>query len=798
MLTRRGAAARGASHAPSVQNKDALSPQVMHAQILRNAYIVAQSQLLQLAKQMEYDVDISEWEDEMQEKMQEFWEQTRRNVDEFCARMRSKQGDKPRIAAEVVKSPRKKRDEVRFPVSPSPSPKKAVDALCSDDEKEEGYDYRDAKTHDTLQPPSSGAVDDTEPNAKVVSSSASPPLPALTPGTGLRQKRTLGSTLRSTKKPEPKEPVQVKAPSRFRSSFLNKSLRHAMEEKQTSMSPDSALDEPSPFHDAVSEPSKEEMESRPARPSLAHGGGLDALRTRLEHVRRASTTPGANALSAAATDQRSTLARAPLDTQAPEVPTDTGHRSEAPKSAPEERMPSSPHPIEATPAKPMEEPLKTTITPPRPVSRPVSPTRSPSRDGVGNVHVPPPFLQRSAASATSHIPTPTARSPGRLREELLSPFRPHTADTTPSASPTRVRPSPSRQGMSKIPSPVRKPIPALPSSSPASIKRPASVADMRPTQQNGFGSRIKGLLGLSTTRPASVLQQSTPRPVPSKEHDVSETMPGSFTTEAPRPAKAATPIKAKPWQSSSVSRPGMRPVSVAAMSRPGSSASVRPGTRVSSATRPTYTYDAQGKRRKLSQHPLSESTNHEERIQSEDALKNKLTTQPVRPMTKPVRASNTTVRPPGTRVWSSTASRPPPPRSSALSSHNVFQQVPTGQDDHDETADVDLPDVASEYSDSDDETAVRKRKLEPSWTRGRELEEILLQQSTIDPDEIFGCQHVGPVPLDTMLPARKGDRRRMRHRTSSANWNGPDGLAQWEIDRYNERMGIQSASSTGL
>jgi len=167
-------------------------------------------------------------------------------------------------------------------------------------------------------------------------------------------------------------------------------------------------------------------------------------------------------------------------------------------------------------------------------------------------------------------------------------------------------------------------------------------------------------------------------------------------------------------------------------------------------------------------------------------------------MTKPVRASNTTVRPPGTRVWSNTASRPPPPRSSAHSSHNVFQQVPTGEEDRGDVADVDLPDVASEYSDSDDETAIRKRKLEPSWTRGRELEEILLQQSTIDPDEIFGCQHVGPVPLDTMLPARKGDRRRMRHRTSSANWNGPDGLAQWEIDRYNERMGIQSASSTGL
>ena len=102
-----------------------------------------------------------------------------------------------------------------------------------------------------------------------------------------------------------------------------------------------------------------------------------------------------------------------------------------------------------------------------------------------------------------------------------------------------------------------------------------------------------------------------------------------------------------------------------------------------------------------------------------------------------------------------------------------------------------LPDVQSEYSDSEDEASIKKRKLEPSWTRGRELEDLLLQQSTVDPDEIFGFQ-LGPVPLDTMLPPRKGDRRRIRKRTSSANWNGPDGLAQWEIDRYNERMGIHS------
>ena len=123
------------------------------------------------------------------------------------------------------------------------------------------------------------------------------------------------------------------------------------------MSPDAALDEPSPFHDAVSEPPKDDMEPRPTRPSLAQAGGLDALRTRLEHVRRASTTPSANALSTAVADHRSTVARAPLDTHASEVPSDMGPRSEAREPAPEEPVPSSSRPIEISPAKPMDEPL---------------------------------------------------------------------------------------------------------------------------------------------------------------------------------------------------------------------------------------------------------------------------------------------------------------------------------------------------------------------------------------------------------------------------------------------------------
>ena len=104
MLSRRGATRGGKSRRRMYENEltrksaqpsrtdlhtaGPMSPQALHHQIMRNAYIVAQSQLLQLAKQMEYDVDLSDWEDEAQEKMQEFWEQTKHNVIEFCSRMR--------------------------------------------------------------------------------------------------------------------------------------------------------------------------------------------------------------------------------------------------------------------------------------------------------------------------------------------------------------------------------------------------------------------------------------------------------------------------------------------------------------------------------------------------------------------------------------------------------------------------------------------------------------------------------------------------------------------------------------
>ncbi|PWZ00346.1 hypothetical protein BCV70DRAFT_149595, partial [Testicularia cyperi] len=100
-----------------------------------------------------------------------------------------------------------------------------------------------------------------------------------------------------------------------------------------------------------------------------------------------------------------------------------------------------------------------------------------------------------------------------------------------------------------------------------------------------------------------------------------------------------------------------------------------------------------------------------------------------------------------------------------------------------------LPDIASEYSDSEDEETIQKRAAMPLWTQGDALDAALLAQSTVDADEIFGIPQ-GPVELEKILPGERTLNRIRRPRTSSANWSGQDGLAQWEIDRYNKRMGI--------
>jgi hypothetical protein len=49
-----------------------------------------------------------------------------------------------------------------------------------------------------------------------------------------------------------------------------------------------------------------------------------------------------------------------------------------------------------------------------------------------------------------------------------------------------------------------------------------------------------------------------------------------------------------------------------------------------------------------------------------------------------------------------------------------------------------LPDIDSEYSDSDDEAHAKKEAAMPVWTHSPELRQALAVQATFNPDDLFG------------------------------------------------------------
>ncbi|KAF8168109.1 hypothetical protein B0H34DRAFT_786336 [Crassisporium funariophilum] len=98
---------------------------------------------------------------------------------------------------------------------------------------------------------------------------------------------------------------------------------------------------------------------------------------------------------------------------------------------------------------------------------------------------------------------------------------------------------------------------------------------------------------------------------------------------------------------------------------------------------------------------------------------------------------------------------------------------------------IELPDINSEYSDSDDED--RPRAFDPpGWAQSPELRQALEMQSTINPDDIFGA--VRPLRMEEIFKTRTS---RFRARTSSANWTGTDRLTIQEEKDYARRMGFK-------
>lgn len=97
---------------------------------------------------------------------------------------------------------------------------------------------------------------------------------------------------------------------------------------------------------------------------------------------------------------------------------------------------------------------------------------------------------------------------------------------------------------------------------------------------------------------------------------------------------------------------------------------------------------------------------------------------------------------------------------------------------------IELPDINSEYSDSDDED--RPKTFDPpGWAQSPELREALQLQSTINPDDIFGA--IRPLRMEELFKTRTS---RFRARTSSANWTGADRLTLEEEREYAKRMGF--------
>ncbi|KAI6008196.1 inner centromere protein [Pisolithus orientalis] len=99
---------------------------------------------------------------------------------------------------------------------------------------------------------------------------------------------------------------------------------------------------------------------------------------------------------------------------------------------------------------------------------------------------------------------------------------------------------------------------------------------------------------------------------------------------------------------------------------------------------------------------------------------------------------------------------------------------------------IELPEINSEYSDSEDENRVRTFDP-PDWAQSPELRQALQMQSTVNPDDIFGA--IRPLRMEEMFRTRQS---RFRARTSSANWSGADRLTIEEVREYERRMGFQS------
>ncbi|KAI0374205.1 hypothetical protein BV20DRAFT_961307 [Pilatotrama ljubarskyi] len=130
------------------------------------------------------------------------------------------------------------------------------------------------------------------------------------------------------------------------------------------------------------------------------------------------------------------------------------------------------------------------------------------------------------------------------------------------------------------------------------------------------------------------------------------------------------------------------------------------------------------------------------------------------------------------------ASEPPPAKSIKPAGPAPARGGPPAEPPRVASESIELPDINSEYSDSDDED--RPKRNLPDWAQSPDIAAALQQQSTINPDDIFG--RIGPLRMEEIFRTRQS---RFRARTSSANWTGTDELTAEEEREYARRMGFR-------
>ncbi|KAI5291620.1 ubiquitin-protein ligase peroxin 12 [Ascosphaera aggregata] len=88
---------------------------------------------------------------------------------------------------------------------------------------------------------------------------------------------------------------------------------------------------------------------------------------------------------------------------------------------------------------------------------------------------------------------------------------------------------------------------------------------------------------------------------------------------------------------------------------------------------------------------------------------------------------------------------------------------------------ISLPEIPT---DSEDEDSDVEPYHVPDWAKPENLHHLLVEQEGRDGERVFGP--TAPLHMEEIFKDSK-NRHRFRERTSSANWNGPDGLTQDEI-----------------